>query len=63
MVQLLGLAALGAVFLPGAAGIIFGAAFYGAVTSAAGGAVLGGTLYDLLQAGLYSRNIYFLINN
>ena len=40
----IGLAALGAVFLPGAAGVIFGAAFYGAVTSAAGGAVLGGIL-------------------
>ena len=37
----IGLAALGAFFLPGAAGVIFGAAFYGAVTSAVGGALDG----------------------
>ena len=40
----IGLAALGAIFLPGAAGVIMGAAFYGAVTSAVGGAVLGGLI-------------------
>ena len=40
----IGLAALGAVFLPGAAGVIFGAAFYGAVTSAVGGALVGGII-------------------
>ena len=40
----IGLVALGAIFLPGAAGVIMGAAFYGAVTSAVGGAVLGGLI-------------------
>ena len=40
----IGLAALGAIFLPGAAGVIMGATFYGAVTSAVGGAVLGGLI-------------------
>ena len=40
----IGLAALGAFFLPGAAGVIFGAAFYGAVTSAVGGALVGGII-------------------
>ena len=40
----IGLAALGAVFLPVAAGVIFGAAFYGAVTSAVGGALVGGII-------------------
>ena len=40
----IGLAALGAIFLPGAAGVIMGAAFYGAVTGAVGGAVIGGLI-------------------
>ena len=42
--SVIGLAALGAIFLPGAAGVIMGAAVYGAVTSAAGGAILGGLI-------------------
>lgn len=40
----IGLTALGAIFLPGVAGVIMGAAFYGAVTSAAGGAIFGGLI-------------------
>ena len=40
----IGLVALGAIFLPGAAGVIMGAAFYGAVTSAIGVAALGGLI-------------------